>query len=61
MAYYMGDYYRGDYYRGDSATPRRRKKRAGGARRAVGAGARRAGEHPFARRMRLARAAKRRK
>lgn len=61
MAYYMGDYYRGDYYRGDSATPKRRKRRrtVGGVRRAV-ASARRRGEHPFARKMRLARAAKRR-
>jgi len=57
MPYYMGDYYRGDYYRGD--TPRRKPKRkrasSGGVRRAV-ASARRRGEHPFARKMRLARA-----
>lgn len=59
MSYYLGDYYggraRGDYYKGDSAAPRKRKKkRAGGARR----GGR--SEHPFARKMRLARARARR-
>lgn len=59
MAYYMGDYYRGDYYRGDTAPKKRRKKRTGGVRRAVARAARR-GEHPFARKMRLARARKRR-
>lgn len=57
MAYYMGDYYRGDYYRGDA--PKKRRKRSGGVRRAVARAARR-GEHPFARKMRLARARKRR-
>lgn len=58
MAYYMGDYYQGDYYRGD-AKPRKkrakkRKSSSGGAKRA------RRSEHPFARKMRLARARKRR-
>jgi len=66
MAYYMGDYYRGDYYRGDAAPRKRKKKRVGGLRRAAasarprGRKPRRASEHPFARKMRLARAAKRR-
>jgi len=60
VSYYLGDYYgkmaRGDYYRGDSGAPKKRKKkRVGGARRAVASAARR-GEHPFARKMRLARA-----
>jgi hypothetical protein len=58
MAYYMGDYYRGDYYRGDA--PKRKRKRAGGLRRAAARATRRGGEHPFARKMRLARARKRR-
>jgi len=64
MAYYMGDYYRGDYYRGDGAPKRKRKKATGGARRAGASaprrGRKRGSEHPFARKMRLARAAKRR-
>lgn len=60
MAYYMGDYYSGDYYRGDASRRKPRKKRAGGALRAARSARRRGSEHPFARKMRLARAAKRR-
>jgi hypothetical protein len=57
MAYYMGDYYRGDYYRGDSAPKKKRRKRTatGGARRGRPRASGRA-EHPFAKKMRLARA-----
>lgn len=57
MGYYMGDYYQGDYYRGDAPKKKRakRKKSSGGARRV------RRSEHPFARKMRLARARKRRR
>lgn len=58
MAYYMGDYYRGDYYRGDAAPRRRKAKKK--ASRSGGAGRARRSEHPFARKMRLARARKRR-
>lgn len=56
MGYYMGDYYQGDYYRGDAPKKKRskRKKASGGAKRG------RRSEHPFARKMRLARARKRR-
>lgn len=57
MGYYMGDYYQGDYYRGDAPKKKRskRKKSSGGARRG------RRSEHPFARKMRLARARARRR